>query len=275
LLFRRLWNSSIECAFLPSPSESISLLSVDALDCVLSDGCFSFDSADALCEMIVGLGSDYFLLLPHVRWDFLSPALLCAVGTVQPTEPAWLWISCLLPSVLSRPSSIPLDSLIVADLPVSTEFRGKSFKLLWRGSRNGFRASDFHDRCDGHAPTLTLIQDSGGNIFGGFTLVEWDSSDEAKADPSQKSFLFTLKNPHNFPAKIFALMAEKTDRAIRCDSSYGSHFRDLCLSDNCNANPGSFLGRSYANDTDLQGTTVLTGSLHFTVKEVEVFEVTG
>jgi hypothetical protein len=33
------------------------------------------------------------------------------------------------------------------------EFRGKRFTLLWRGSSDGFGARDFHDRCDGHAPT--------------------------------------------------------------------------------------------------------------------------
>jgi hypothetical protein len=56
------------------------------------------------------------------------------------------------------------------------EFRGKRFTLLWRGSRDGFLAQNFHDRCDGHANTLTFIEDTEGNIFGGFTPVEWESS---------------------------------------------------------------------------------------------------
>jgi hypothetical protein len=67
-------------------------------------------------------------------------------------------------------------SLIVADFPaLFAEFRGKRFTLLWRGSRDGFGARDFRRRCDGHAPTLTLIQDTKRNIFGGFTPVEWES----------------------------------------------------------------------------------------------------
>jgi hypothetical protein len=57
-------------------------------------------------------------------------------------------------------------SLIVADFPaLFAEFRGKCFALLWRGSRDGFRAADFHGRCDDHARTLALIQDTKGNIF--------------------------------------------------------------------------------------------------------------
>jgi hypothetical protein len=79
------------------------------------------------------------------------------------------------------------------------EFRGKRFTLLWRG---GFGARDFHGRCDIHAPTLTLIQDTVGNIFGRFTPVESESPSpwdvHSKADPSVKTFLYTLKNPRNF-----------------------------------------------------------------------------
>jgi hypothetical protein len=66
-----------------------------------------------------------------------------------------------------------LDSMIVSDFPeIFAEFGGQRFSLLWRGSRDGFGASDFHSRCDGHANTLTVILDTDGNIFSGFTPVE-------------------------------------------------------------------------------------------------------
>jgi hypothetical protein len=106
--------------------------------------------------------------------------------------------------------------------------------------------------------------------------VKWDSSAGFKADPSQKSFIFTLKNPHNFPARKFALKAEKKDHAIFCDSSLGPTLIDLEVSNNCNANTesSSFLGFWAANDTRMEGRDVLTGSQDFTVKEIEVFEIT-
>jgi hypothetical protein len=47
--------------------------------------------------------------------------------------------------------------------------------------------------------------------FGGFTPVEWENDCTFKADASLKSFLFTLKNSHNVPARRFALKAEKKD----------------------------------------------------------------
>jgi hypothetical protein len=189
------------------------------------------------------------------------------------------------PAVPQAPA--PFASRIVGEFPaLFTEFRGKRFSLLWRGSRDGFRARDFHGRCDGHANTLTFIEDTWGNIFGGFTPLAWESREYdrtvggancLKADPSLGSFLFTLKNPHKVPARKFALKADEQEEAIRCDASWGPHFYDIGVSDLCNATTKSFtsdFGLSYANDTGLEGETFFTGSQSFTVKEIEVFEIT-
>jgi hypothetical protein len=170
------------------------------------------------------------------------------------------------------------DSLIVSDFPaIFAESRGKQFKLLWRGSRDGFGASQFHRRCDGHANTLTVILDTKGNIFGGFTPVEWDSTSWDKADDSEKSFLFTLKNPHNIPARRFSLNAGEKHLAIYCGSGWGPCFgRNIAIYDNCNTNTDSYahLGITYTNGTGLGNRIVFTGSRNFRVKEIEVFEIT-
>jgi outer membrane murein-binding lipoprotein Lpp len=69
----------------------------------------------------------------------------------------------------SQPPPVPsFDSRIISDFPeIFAEFRGKQFVILCRGSRDGFKAKEFHRRCDGHANTLTVILDTKGNIFGG------------------------------------------------------------------------------------------------------------
>jgi hypothetical protein len=179
------------------------------------------------------------------------------------------------------------DSVIVPQFPpLLTEFRGKRFGLLWRGSGNGFRAGDFHGRCDGHTNTLTLIQDTAGNVFGGFTPVAWESRNLSykkclKGDASRTAFVFTLKNPHNAPARRFALKPDMTNEAIFCQFSFGPHFCDLVvLDEQGRSNRGdvgltgcSSLGNSYVNDTGRDGKTFFTGSDRFTVKEIEVFEI--
>jgi hypothetical protein len=133
-----------------------------------------------------------------------------------------------------------------------------------------------------------VILDTQGNIFGGLTPVEWESrvyngksGDEDNcnnADDSQKSFLFTLKNPYNIPARRFALKAEQKYMAIRCDYTNGPCFatHEIVVFNECNAHicNSSGLGIAYTNDAGLD-VFVFTGSLNFQAKEIEVFEITG
>ena len=44
----------------------------------------------------------------------------------------------------------------------------QKWKLLYRGSVDGFGADDFHHICDGKANTLTIVKSDSGNVFGGF-----------------------------------------------------------------------------------------------------------
>jgi hypothetical protein len=162
-------------------------------------------------------------------------------------------------------------SLIVSQFPrLFEEFRAKRFDLLWRGSRDGFGAGEFHRRCDGRANTLTLISDTDGNIFGGFTPVEWESrewngkkGDEnnlIKGDDSLQSFLFTLKNPRGVQARKFALRTEKKQRAVFCSSDRGPAFgyNDILVYDNCNANRRSCtrFGTRWSDRTSANDTTI-------------------
>jgi hypothetical protein len=225
----------------------------------------------------------------HLRADFSSqrsgPVVAAPASTRTTLPPLSGQKSKAARAVPPPPSG--WDSAIVTDFPkLFEDFKNKQFTLLWRGSRDGFGVSDFHSRCNWHPNTLTVILDTEGNIFGGFTPVEWESRTPNsefdwmnlyKADPSLKSFVFTLKNPHGFPARRFAVIAEKKDGAVYCRSCCGPCFHCFYVSDNCNANTSSYttaFGHAYTNDTDLDGTTFFTGSMHFQVKEIEVFEIT-
>jgi hypothetical protein len=175
-----------------------------------------------------------------------------------------------------QPATPKLESAIISEFPdLFSEFHSQQFSLLWRGSRDGFGISEFHSRCDGHSNTLTVILDTEGNIFGGFTPLEWASAGGWKTDESLRSFLFTLQNPHKFPARKVALKAEKNRMAILCRSDYGPCFRDIVVYDDCKSNTDSYteVGQSYTNDTGITGTTFFTGANKFQAKEIEVFEI--
>jgi hypothetical protein len=104
-----------------------------------------------------------------------------------------------------------------------------------------------------------VILDTNGNIFGGFTPVEWESRaryNGCKADPSLTKFLFTLKNSCNVPARRFALKAGKKHEAPQTPK--------VTLSTLAGITPTTL---------DWTG-RVFTGSWNFQVKEIEVFEIT-
>jgi hypothetical protein len=267
----------------------ISNFSVDALDNLLLNESISVESEDSLLRDILKLGPDYRDLVRHIHIVNLTEDGLSLLSESfdVPSESVF---RCTVERI-TRPPPPPLDSQIISDFPeIFAEFRRKRFSLLWRGSRDGFKAQDFHIRCDGHGNTLTMILDTKGNIFGGFTPVKWESrvwnrktgNDDNcfKPDDSLKSFVFTLKNPHNISARRFGLKSEMKHQAILCDSDRGPIFgyypSNIYVCDNCSTNTFSstFLGRTYTNDTGLNNDIVFTGSSNFRVKEIEVFRIT-
>jgi hypothetical protein len=258
-------------------STDVSVLSIEELDSLLLNESISIETEDALLGIILKLGPDYRDLLRHIQIGFLSQVGLSVLEEHFEIPPESIW-QCVAELIAYPP--LPFDSGIISSFQgIFTEFRQKRFSLLWRGSRDGFGAFEFHRRCDGHANTLTVILDTKGNIFGGFTPVKWESSGCSKVDDSLRSFLFTLKNPHNIPARRFALKAEYSTHAIYCNSQYGPCFSgrcDILVSDNCNTNTRSQtdVGWNYTNDTELDNEIVFTGSKHFQVEEIEVFEIT-
>ncbi|CAF1605479.1 unnamed protein product [Rotaria magnacalcarata] len=45
------------------------------------------------------------------------------------------------------------------------------WKLIYKGSRDGFHADAFHSRCNNKGATITIIQSNQNYIFGGYTCV--------------------------------------------------------------------------------------------------------
>jgi hypothetical protein len=124
------------------------------------------------------------------------------------------------------------------------------FRLLYRGTRDGFGAKAFHSKCDGHSNTLTIVKaKESGFIFGGYTTVTWESSygdSEWKSDPN--AFILSLTNKDNKPVKM-KINSNIHNYAIFCHSECGPSFGggvDICLDNNADTTSGSYsyLGRT-------------------------------
>jgi hypothetical protein len=66
-------------------------------------------------------------------------------------------------------------------------------KCLYRKSRDGAAAADFHRMCDKKGRTLTVVKVSNGLIIGGFTEILWDGINNYVNSITGESFLFVLK----------------------------------------------------------------------------------
>lgn len=96
--------------------------------------------------------------------------------------------------------------------------------MLYRGSRDGYGANSFHQLCDGHQHTITLVKTLGKNRrFGGYSNVDWGSSKGFHR--SESSFLFS------FDLKACYLINHKKANAVYCDKNYGPVFGkyDICI----------------------------------------------
>jgi hypothetical protein len=149
--------------------------------------------------------------------------------------------------------------------------------LLYRGTRDGFGAVDFHSKCDNKSPTLSICKAHESSfIFGGFASVSFNGSETWKSDPS--AFLFSLTNKDNKPLKM-NIDPNRHNRAIQCILSYGPTFGDdICIANNANTTMDSYsnLGFAYSHPQYAKGTSeaksFLAGSFWFQLDEIEVYE---
>ena len=156
---------------------------------------------------------------------------------------------------------------------------GDRWSLLYRASRDGFGARDFHSKCDGHSNTLTLVKCSITlNLFGGFTTNYWESVRGFKSD--SEAFIFSLINNENCPCKL-NVKSTSIHSAIYCDSNRGPSFGfgDIILSDKANTNLKSYslLGSAYSHPKYCYGSAKARSFLsglngNFGIEEIEVFQ---
>ncbi|XP_060580065.1 interferon-induced protein 44-like [Ruditapes philippinarum] len=154
----------------------------------------------------------------------------------------------------------------------------KDFRLLYSFSKDGANSSTFHQLCNDRGPTVTIVYDVAGTIYGGYTEKSWSSSGQYVKD--DRAFLFRLQQNGKTDPSKFAVKVP--DRAIYCNVGYGPVFGggyDLCtFSGTVTETNGTYptnasykFGYSY----DMAGISVeeLTNNI-VTFSELEVYSVT-
>ena len=149
-------------------------------------------------------------------------------------------------------------------------------ELLYRASRDGWRAQDFHSRCDDKGPTITVIKNTDGFVFGGYADGPWSSHNNWTH--SSQAFLFSLHSPSGVgPVKL--PLVQNHQYAMQCHASYGPTFgctpHDIYVADGANGNANSYtnFGSTYQLPSGQSARTFFTGKNNFQAAEVEVYQV--
>src|SRR6266480_1250748 len=102
------------------------------------------------------------------------------------------------------------------------------FKLLLRGSRDGFTPNKFHTLCDNIPHTVTFIKlKVTGEILGGYNPLIWNNVGWGK---TKDSFIFSFKSKDDYKNPILSYV-ENMDQALFYHRECGPAFdNDLYLS---------------------------------------------
>ena len=178
-----------------------------------------------------------------------------------------------------------IDSTILNESNRKNEFfqklsewcKFKKIELIFRGSRDGMTANNFHSKCDNQEETITLIKSDKGYIFGGYTPFPWSMDYSYHSSPS--SFLFTLTNIHGTQPTKFE--SKNDNKEVYHDASYGPTFGggyDLAIyNDFINSGSWSYFPSTYQDNLG-KGKSIFTGDLNnsntnFKLREIEIFKL--
>jgi len=179
-----------------------------------------------------------------------------------------------------------LDSLIITDQIKLNQFSNicefslkQKWTLIYRASRDGFKADNFHSKCDDKPKTLVIIKSTNGNVFGGYTEQSWSSPSNDVDILDTKAFIFSLINQDNRPLKIKC----SPNNGIGCNKDWGPMFggkngkSDIVIADASNLNSESFshFGHYFKHPDYVyrsnKANSFLAGSYKFRVAEIEVY----
>ncbi|EXX63401.1 hypothetical protein RirG_152700 [Rhizophagus irregularis DAOM 197198w] len=150
------------------------------------------------------------------------------------------------------------------------------FKLIFRGSRDGFTARQFHKICDNLSRTVTIIKVKDTNeILGGYNPIEWKNSNNSINchGTTKDSFIFSFINKENIENHIISRV--KNEKYAICNwFNYGPSFgnEDLTLYEGFQSEV-SFKNKKSRCCKSSYDKQIRKTEEEFSVDEYEVFQI--
>ncbi|RIB08105.1 hypothetical protein C2G38_374623, partial [Gigaspora rosea] len=236
---RKIWNYVIKWGIAQNPglssdptswtNENFLALKATLKNCLPFIRFFQMTNDD-----IVDIVNPYHQILEKNLWDdilkrFLTPNRQISSIILPPR----VILTPKLPSRVTEPFSTVINEMHAAEIASWVDKKAEAysvinnpyeFKLLLRGSRDGFTKESFWNLCDQQANTVLIIKVNGTDeILGGYNPTYWDKSIKNYVYCND-SFIFSMKNG-TIQSSILSRV-KKPQHAIFSSSGCGPQFGD-------------------------------------------------
>ena len=96
----------------------------------------------------------------------------------------------------------------------------RKFDLLYAITRDGCSNKAFHQKCDNKGPTVTVLYNRYGSVYGGYTGCSWSQANKYVHDAT--AFLFRLQYNGNTSSNKFP--CKQAQQSVFCNANYGPTF---------------------------------------------------
>jgi hypothetical protein len=181
-------------------------------------------------------------------------------------------ISKIIDSNIISTVSKWVDKVVINDGNYRELYLPYKFKLLLRGSRDGFTPEKFHELCDGKPNTVTFIKVKGvEEILGGYNPLKWETT--GKWRETNDSFIFSFKNK-NIKNAILSKVIRAVyalDYSAKCGPTFGG---DLILSSYkyYNSDASTAFNKTYCKKNFYEKMIRDTED-NFSIEDYEVFQI--
>ena len=161
---------------------------------------------------------------------------------------------------------------------VRKQYPQARFTRLYDANEHGWKALDFHSRCNQKGSTLSIVQTEAGLTFGGFTTASWESPpNTATNHESPTSFLFSVDQGIVYP--ISNARALSTACWSEWGPVFGEYGQALAIAGESNNNNKSYCKAKdpsfklpEANQGEMGSSSFNGGKVNFTNREFEVYQ---
>ncbi|RIB24778.1 hypothetical protein C2G38_610332 [Gigaspora rosea] len=281
----KIWNYVIQWGIAQNPglssdpknwsSENFLALKITLQNCLPLIRYFQL-SVDDIIDKV----KPYKKILEENLWEDLMQRFLTPNRPVSSTILPLRISSPVLPPRTTGPFSTVISETHAAEIASWVDKKTETysiinnpyeFKLLIRGTRDGFTPESFWKLCDKQTNTVVVMKIKGTDeIFGGYNPIEWDKSKLNEYAYCNSSFIFSLKNG-TIQNSILSRVKEARHAiyiSTVCGPNFG-YFGDLSMYNEFNQSDKSYC-QAQSYEIALRNTEYRS---NFSVDEYEVYQI--